>query len=557
MQSSPGKDVQWQHPNDVLKLHKLKLKKKALQQRINGSFSNKNDGSASSQKASPFENVLSGRKRKNPFEKSENVPKKARNNEGLLEESTDQTLFKLLNQSACDSVPDSSLTSFNGVLARINELDKPEERVEVVKATGKDWCPIDWCLRRKMRLISLKPFPWNQKLKISEEASGITSFTRCLDMEHSESTVDVSPNSKFHQCCLYWQHPSLPWLQLFPRTTSKVISNEFNLSSSSSIKNKLHETWTDSFRSLFQLIRTRQCPYFYVCANSFTVLFRAAGLLSYTDVHVIITPTTRGFRHMLRQEEIEFTMPLKKKRASDQGYETQESESGQTDESQSENNKENDFDEEDTPDEEWLKTMGINSEDIKQINYTQARIVHKTECEVDNSEQSLVLIEGVEVNAFFNFLINCKSIISPTGALAGVPPTLLAPVSFHGATLNSLRVRENKIHDDGTDYFSLELIGPILPTTIHNLLNINSSDHSMTMVFSDIETTRAFTKVRRKNQRKSDIEKQGTTVFSKENLSDCGLNSKILKSFCSADPEVLFNLECLKYCGETQTFTWT
>lgn len=33
---------------------------------------------------------------------------------------------------------------------------------------------IDWALKTKLRLMSTKPFPWTNKLKASEEASGIT-----------------------------------------------------------------------------------------------------------------------------------------------------------------------------------------------------------------------------------------------------------------------------------------------------------------------------------------------------------------------------------------------
>lgn len=65
------------------------------------------------------------------------------------------------------------------------------------------------------------------------------------------------------------------------------------------------------------------------------------------------------------------------------------------------------------------------------------------ESEVDNLRQSLVFVRGVETQALFNFLINCKSAIAMTGALAGVPPTLLAPTAFHGATLKPLKVSNN------------------------------------------------------------------------------------------------------------------
>lgn len=234
----------------------------------------------------------------------------------------------------------------------MNQINEKPEHVEVVKAKGEKWLPIDWSLKTKARLLSAKPFPWNSKLKVVEEASGITAFTRCLD-NNSETKLDTSPNAKFYQCCLYWQQPVLPWLQLFPRNNKNRTGNSFV--TNAEIRNSLHYSWTDSFRSLFQLIRTRQCPFFYICANSFTVLFRAAGICGYTDINALITPTTRGFRALLKQEEIEFTMPLKKK------AETEEKHN-------------NDDDEEEVMD-DWLKRMGCNSDDIKQINYSQVRNV--------------------------------------------------------------------------------------------------------------------------------------------------------------------------------------
>ena len=62
------------------------------------------------------------------------------------------------------------------------------------------------------------------------------------------------------------------------------------------------------------------------------------------------------------------------------------------------------------------------------------------EKEVDRTPESLIYVEGVETQALFNFLMNCKSSTATIGPLAGVPPTLLAPVAFHGATLKSLKV---------------------------------------------------------------------------------------------------------------------
>ena len=56
---------------------------------------------------------------------------------------------------------------------------------------------MDWTLKTKMRFMSPKPFPWNCKLKTSEEASGTTGFVRCLDISEQDSTLDTSPNARY------------------------------------------------------------------------------------------------------------------------------------------------------------------------------------------------------------------------------------------------------------------------------------------------------------------------------------------------------------------------
>lgn len=58
----------------------------------------------------------------------------------------------------------------------------------------------------------------------------------------------------------------------------------------------------------------------------------------------------------------------------------------------------------------------------------------------DKNDDSLVVVDGGEVHALFNFLINCKSAIATTGPLAGIPPTLISPVAFTGGSLLPLKV---------------------------------------------------------------------------------------------------------------------
>ena len=59
---------------------------------------------------------------------------------------------------------------------------------------------------------------------------------------------------------------------------------------------------------------------------------------------------------------------------------------------------------------------------------------------VDKRAESVVYVSGTDTQALFNYLLNCKSCIATTGNLAGIPPTLLAPTGFTGATLKRLQV---------------------------------------------------------------------------------------------------------------------
>lgn len=159
-------------------------------------------------------------------------------------------------------------------------------------------------------------------------------------------------------------------------------------------------------------------------------------------------------------------------------------------------------------------------------------------------------MEGVEVHALYNFLINCKSTTAVTGPLAGIPPTLLSPVAFNGATLKTLKVRESKVHIDNSDFFSLELIGPILPSATHNIFGINPPDQSISGTFVSIPSTMSFNKV------ETSTCDNGNIIFDKENLSDAGLAPKVLQQFCQGG-DCVTSIECLKYNADSRSYTWT
>lgn len=71
----------------------------------------------------------------------------------------------------------------------------------------------------------------------------------------------------------------------------------------------------------------------------------------------------------------------------------------------------------------------------------------------------MVRVEATNVHALFNFLLNSKTTITTTGAHAGIPPTLVAPVAFEGGTLKALKVQYTP-HSRGsyTDKLFLKLL---------------------------------------------------------------------------------------------------
>ncbi|PVD27999.1 hypothetical protein C0Q70_10576 [Pomacea canaliculata] len=95
--------------------------------------------------------------------------------------------------------------------------------------------------------------------------------------------------------------------------------------------------------------------------------------------------------------------------------------------------------------------------------------------QVDLRAQSLMLCQGPQVQAFFNFLINCRSCTALTGPQAGIPPTILSPTSFSGATVHSNKVRHSvakmSTGSGSQDTHVLDIGGPLLP---HHLLNITA-----------------------------------------------------------------------------------
>lgn len=108
-------------------------------------------------------------------------------------------------------------------------------------------------------------------------------------------------------------------------------------------------------------------------------------------------------------------------------------------------NKDNDVDEDDGDDTVWLESMGVAKETLPQLKQSKINQQRARLRNIDHQSSSLAVVNGSHTQALFNYLLNNKTLIAKTGSHAGIPPTLLAPVAFDGATLRSLSAKQSTI----------------------------------------------------------------------------------------------------------------
>ena len=121
-------------------------------------------------------------------------------------------------------------------------------------------------------------------------------------------------------------------------------------------------------------------------------------------------------------------------------------------------NEEDDENEDDDDHEEWMEKVGLNSK-VVTLQRNNKNANKDSHFYFDNRPKSTLLFpESGDVQSLFNYLLNSKACVLTSGPLAGVPPTLLAPVPFVGATLQKIRLEQNVIKSvtaTGIESFSL------------------------------------------------------------------------------------------------------
>ncbi|XP_026702382.1 protein downstream neighbor of Son [Athene cunicularia] len=412
--------------------------------------------------------------------------------------------------------------------------------VPEVPTSPKHEFPADWSIKTRLLFMSSKPFTWAEHLKAQEEAQGFAQHCRATETNLPQSIQEPKLSTElrcaFQQSLVYWLHPSLPWLQLFPRIGAdrKIVGKASPWSQDEALQQALMSDWSVSFTSLYNLLKAQLCPYFYVCTYQFTVLFRAASLAGSDVITAVVSPTTRGLREAMRSEGIQFSLPLveesrtRKQKNSEVNLETEVAKSLEVHNSMEEGEEPAPSDDDDDESFSWLEEMGVKDK-VKKPDAISIKLrKEKHEVQMDHKPESLVLVKGTNTFTLLNFLINCKSLVAVAGPQAGLPPTLLSPVAFRGGTMQTLKARslnaKARVHLAYEDIFSLEIVGPILPHSLHSLTMLLKAAQGG--AFSAILYTHEPTAVFNTNLDAASPASNKEAVC--KDLSTCGLHPKTL-----------------------------
>ncbi|NXT56079.1 DONS protein, partial [Pluvianellus socialis] len=412
--------------------------------------------------------------------------------------------------------------------------------VPEVPSSARHEFPADWSIKTRLLFMSSQPFTWAEHLKAQEEAQGFAQHCRATETHLPQSIQEPKLSTElrcaFQQSLVYWLHPSLPWLPLFPRIGAdrKIVGKASPWSQDEALQQVLMSDWSVSFTSLYNLLKAKLCPYFYVCTYQFTVLFRAAGLAGSDVITAVISPTTRGLREAMRNEGIEFSLPLveesrtRKQKNSEANLETEAANSLEVGNSTGDGEEPAPSDDDDDESFSWLEEMGVQDK-VKKPDALSIKLrKEKHEVQMDHKPESLALVKGTNTFTLLNFLINCKSLVAVAGPQAGLPPTLLSPVAFRGGTMQTLKARsinaKARVHSAYEDIFSLEIVGPVLPHSLHSLTTLLKA--AQRGAFSAVLYTHEPTAVFNAGLDKASPALNKETVC--KDLAACGLHPKTL-----------------------------
>ncbi|XP_078256171.1 protein downstream neighbor of Son-like [Rhinoraja longicauda] len=354
----------------------------------------------------------------------------------------------------------------------------------------------DWSIKTRILITSPTPLSWAKAYNnVLSDGGSTNGMAMKAEEVHIKQEPDDSPTATcaFQQSLRYWMYPRLPWLQLFPRigVNSVSIDDALQWNPDYKIQNILMKDWLSTFSSLFDLLQSGHCPFFYICTYQFTVLFRAAFESRRESITALLYPASVEVLDAMRLSEVVFSTYLVEHSQESghmnlsllEGYGLMHLKPGFL------RNNEGSVNQTVTNTHSlWIEKTSVteSEEGFATENSSGCSLRHQQQ---DKQLEFLVVVEGSSAESLITFLMNSSHTVAQDGAQRGLPPTLLCPVAFPGASLQLLQVANTcgKVKSclGSIDSNSLEITGPILPHSIdciNRILQSNEYGETVTVV---------------------------------------------------------------------------
>ncbi|NWR44718.1 DONS protein, partial [Regulus satrapa] len=315
--------------------------------------------------------------------------------------------------------------------------------------------PADWSIKTRVLFTSSQPFTWAEQLKAQEEAQGFARHCRAaeaaLPRGVQEPRLCQELRCAFQQSLVYWLHPWLPWLPLFPRLGAdrSMAGRACPWAQDEALQQVLISDWfVCKAKSLLPIHPSVEPFPLFLLSLSVTLLSAAPRVVWRRDPRAGHGPGRASHRALSSAPGIEFSMPLLEESRS--GKRNSEESLGRADGLGGARGAEDagepapSDEEDDDGNFSWLEEMGVQDEVKKPDSVSIQLRKEKHEVQLDHRAESLVLVRGSNTFRLLNFLISCRSLVAAAGPQAGLPPTLLSPVAFRGGTMQTLKVRHGR-----------------------------------------------------------------------------------------------------------------
>ncbi|EPS69589.1 hypothetical protein M569_05177, partial [Genlisea aurea] len=290
----------------------------------------------------------------------------------------DNFLKGLFSHETCD-IPPSSIKEPSNTYGKFS----PQSFCSELVVPG--WkIPLDLTLKTSVRLLSSSSVNWVHRLMNCAPSKFIPLSNGAL-----------TSSGGMHS----WLYPQ----SILPR---EAISALVSTPGGIYFLGKRHQSWEDSFRSLYYMFRKKICGMFYVCSSQFVVMFALSESVNRakSSCYAYIPQSTRALRSLLKQHDVYFCMPLCISKL------------------------------EEAAAEDLAELSEMEKHNLGQVRKT----VPVTG--VDNTSQSLLMFKGnMSVHALYDFLLNYRSFM--TTLTGGDVPVLISPVPFENAALSAPKVK--------------------------------------------------------------------------------------------------------------------